>query len=76
MKKFSVAEPPKPDVVLLARKQAGMTQEQAAERVHLSTYRRWAEYERGTYNMDLARWELFLLHTGQHPIYQSLAVKK
>lgn len=76
MKKFTPTEPPKPDVVLLARKTAGMTQEEAALRVHLSSYRRWAEYERGAYAMDVARWELFLLKSGLHPAYQTLAAKK
>lgn len=74
--KFVATQPPPPEMILAARKQAGMTQEEAAKRVHLSTYRRWAEYERGAYNMDVARWELFLILTGLHPTYQTPPVKK
>jgi transcriptional regulator with XRE-family HTH domain len=47
--------------VAKARADAGLTQREAAELVHLSTPGRWAEYESGVRNMDAARWELFRL---------------
>jgi len=56
---------PTPDQVRAARTAAGLTQAAAAALVHLSGQVRWAEYENGTRNIDLARWELFLLKTGQ-----------
>lgn len=65
--KLTTDDKPAPEAVKHARLESGMSQKQAAELVHLSGYQRWAEYERGTHAMDLARWELFLLLTGQHP---------
>lgn len=47
--------------VAQARAEAGLTQREAAELVHLGTPGRWAEYENGTRNIDAARWELFRL---------------
>ncbi len=58
---------PSADDVLSARLAAGLTQAQAAELVHLGSYVRWLEYERGTRAIDVARWELFMLLSGQHP---------
>lgn len=55
------------DQVRAARVRAGLTQDQAAYLVHLSSGIRWSEYERGIRNIDQARWELFLLLTEQHP---------
>lgn len=52
---------PSKQEVAQARADAGLTQREAAELVHLSTPGRWAEYENGTRNMDAARWELFRL---------------
>ncbi len=52
---------PSSDEVAQARAEAGLTQREAAELVHLGTPGRWAEYENGTRNMDSARWELFRL---------------
>lgn len=49
-----------------AREQAGLSQQQAAELVHVDirSWRRWELAERG---INMAAWELFLLRTGQHP---------
>jgi hypothetical protein len=58
---------PKPREIQFARSNAGLSQEQAALLVHLAAPIRWSEYERGVRNIDLARWELFLIKTGQHP---------
>jgi transcriptional regulator with XRE-family HTH domain len=61
-----------PLVLAHARESAGLTQAQAAATVYLSGQTRWAEYESGARNIDPARYELFLLLTGQHPIYRPL----
>ncbi len=58
---------PTPDQLRTARRAAGMTQAQAAALVHLTAGSRWAEYEQGKRNIDLARWELFLLKAGVSP---------
>jgi len=64
--KLRVQEPTL-DMIVHARLAAGLTQAQAAEYVHLSTFQRWSEYERGARKIDVAKWELFLLKTGLHP---------
>lgn len=51
-----------------ARIKAGLNQAQAAALVHLSSNIRWCEYETGTRNIDLARWELFLIKTGRRKV--------
>ena len=56
-----------PAEILKARHTAGLSQSAAAALVHLGSGMRWSEYERGTRNIDPARWELFLLLTDQHP---------
>lgn len=58
---------PTKEEVRAARRAAGHTQAQAAETVHLGTSQRWHEYEAGERNIDVSRWELYLLLTGQHP---------
>lgn len=58
---------PTPTDVSAAREAAGLSQAAAAELVHLGSAMRWSEYERGVRTIDTARWELFLLKTGQHP---------
>lgn len=62
-----------PEAVRAAREAAGLTQQQAAELVHLGQARRWSEYERGVHVIDMARWELFRIKTGQHPDFKSAA---
>jgi putative transcriptional regulator len=52
---------PTPAEIREARKAAGLSQAEAAELVHLGAQPRWAEYEKGERNIDLARWELFLI---------------
>lgn len=56
---------PTPEAVRAARAAAGLTQAAAAALVHLGEAMRWSEYERGVRTIDMARWELFLLKTGQ-----------
>ena len=58
---------PTPEMVKEARLNTGLTQGAACEVVHLKNTARWSEYETGERNMDSARWELFLVKTGQHP---------
>lgn len=49
------------------RRAANISQSKAATLVHLSNGTRWYEYEAGKRNIDIARFELFLIKTGQHP---------
>lgn len=63
---------PPPDMVRKAREHAGLRQQEAADLVHLGAFQRWSEYERGVQPIDLARWALFLLLTGQHPKFYPL----
>lgn len=65
----AVLPSPTPEAVRQVRERAGHTQAQAAALVHLSSNVRWAEAERlgGPGLRDLAKWELYLLLTGQHP---------
>lgn len=60
---------PTPSEINLARAAAGLTQQEAAEMVHLGSFKRWSEYERDITPMDSARWELFLIKTGTHQLY-------
>lgn len=59
--------PPKAAAIKAARRAAGLTQKAAALLVQLGANNRWSEYERGVRVMEVARWELFLLLTHQHP---------
>lgn len=65
-----IANPPKPEAIHTARAQAGLTQAQAASLVGLSSASRWSEYECGARQIDMLRWELFLIKTGQHAHYR------
>ena len=49
------------------RRRSKLTQEEAANLVHLRSSQRWSEYEQGKINMSLARWELFLIKIDGHP---------
>lgn len=51
-----------------AREAAGLTQQQAAELVHVDgrAWRRWESDQSDRRAINLAAWELFLLRTGQH----------
>ena len=59
-----------PSAVRSAREIAGQTQAQAAALVRLRGQAAWSEYERGIRRIDEARWELYLLLTGQHPTHE------
>jgi hypothetical protein len=52
------------------RQATGLTQAEAAELVYLTRLETWSEYERGIRPIDAARWELFLIKTGQHRMYR------
>jgi hypothetical protein len=57
---------PTPANIRAARTAVDLTQAEAAELVYLGSAVRWSEYERGAQGIDPARWELFLIKTGQH----------
>lgn len=63
------AEVPTSQQVRAARHSAGLSQDKAARLVGLAHGVRWSEYESGRAPMDAARWELFLVKTGQHPAF-------
>jgi hypothetical protein len=58
---------PSLEEIRAARVAAELDRAAAAELVHLGHAVRWAEYETGARGIDMAKWELFLLKTGQHP---------
>jgi len=58
---------PTTDEIRAARAESKLDRASAAALVHLGHAVRWAEYETGARAIDLAKWELFLLKTGQHP---------
>lgn len=62
--------PPDAEAVFVARAKTGLSQTQAAKVAGLSSASRWSEYERGVRVIDMARWELFLIKTGQHAHYR------
>lgn len=63
---------PSKEAVRTAREAAGQSQAEAAALVHLGHVSRWSEYERGIRDMDVARWQLYLLLTGQHPTLRAV----
>jgi hypothetical protein len=58
---------PTPEELRALRQAAGISHSKAASLVHLGHGKRWHEYENGTRKIDKARFELFLIKTGQHP---------
>lgn len=50
---------PTPDQIRKLRLAAGLTQEAAAQLVHVSDSRAWRRYESGKHEMHGAIWELF-----------------
>lgn len=58
---------PTPEELRALRRAAGISHSKAAALVHLGHGKRWHEYEAGSRNIDKARFELFLIKTGQHP---------
>ena len=58
--------PPTAAQISAARERAGLSQQQAADLVHVDirSWRRWELAERG---VNMAAWELFLLRSDQHP---------
>jgi hypothetical protein len=55
---------PNPEQIKAARSEG---QREAAERVYVTTYRTWQNWELGVNAMPAAVWELYLLKTDQHP---------
>lgn len=66
----AMPQAPAPEEIVTARLAAALTQSQCADMVHLSHPIRWSDYERGRQTMDSARWELFLIKTGNHQMYR------
>jgi hypothetical protein len=64
---MTTLERPTTDEIRAARADANLDRAAAAALVHLGHAVRWAEYETGARGIDLAKWELFLLKTDQHP---------
>lgn len=57
---------PTPQEIAAARTAAGQTTTDAAAEVRAAA-RTWQQWEAGDRKMPCAVWELYLLHTGQHP---------
>lgn len=57
------------------RRAAKVSQSKASALVHLGSPQRWSEYERDERNIDSARFELFLIKTGQHDDFQHRVAK-
>lgn len=57
-----VSNNPTPEEIKQARKDAGLTQTQAAELIYKSC-RAWQQYEKGDREMDKAFFELFMIKT-------------
>lgn len=57
-----------PAEIKAARTAANLTQTQAGSAVG-GTLRTWQDWESGRRAMPVAAWDLFLLHTGQHPTH-------
>jgi hypothetical protein len=60
---------PGKDHIRLLRVSNGLTQKESASMVGLSHGSRWAEFESGARKIDAARWELFLVKIGLHPMF-------
>ena len=54
---------PTPDEIKEARADAGLTQEQAANKIFSGSYRSWQNYERGEREMHPAIWWCFMQRT-------------
>lgn len=64
------ASPPK-EAIIEARKNAGLTQEDAAALINRPN-KYWWSAEKGMTPVDPALWELFLMRTNQHPKWHLL----
>lgn len=56
---------PTPEEVLAKRKELGLTQREAAARVH-ATKQAWTQWEKGVRTMHPAFWDLFLMKAPPH----------
>jgi DNA-binding transcriptional regulator YiaG len=57
---------PTPSEIIAARTAAGQSTAESSAEVHASV-RAWQQWEADKRTMPRAVWELYLLHTGQHP---------
>ena len=60
---------PQPADIAVARKNAGLTQPQAADAMGVSRTT-WQSWESGRANMPLSAWALLQLAVGAHPFYR------
>ena len=57
-----------PDNLRALRLDAGLSQAQLAQMVHLSSYVRVSDWERGRHPIDPARWHLLLILLGKEKV--------
>jgi hypothetical protein len=57
---------PTPSEIIAARIAAGQSTAEAGAEVYAAA-RTWQQWEAGDRKMPRSVWELYLLHTGQHP---------
>jgi hypothetical protein len=61
-----------------ARENAGLSSREAASLVGVTTvtWQRWEGQSSRSTEIPYAHWNLFLLLTGQHPVFEALKLKK
>jgi len=64
--KKKVFQSPSAETIKKARSEAGLTQEKAAELIHVSV-RAWQKWEQGERQMPVPNFELFILKSGLDP---------
>jgi putative transcriptional regulator len=63
--------PPSPQKIKTLRVSLGLTQQEAADSVHV-TLRAWQMWESGQRKMSAAAWELCVIKAGIHPLYAAI----
>lgn len=67
---------PTPDEIKASRAATGLSGEDAAALIGLSSRRDWWRYESGHTVMDPRSWALWLLATDQHPGYRAMPTRR
>lgn len=67
-----------PPILKQARENAGLSSREAASLVGVTTvtWQRWEGQSSRSTEIPYAHWNLFLLLTGQHPVFEALKLKK
>jgi hypothetical protein len=60
---------PTKEEIKATREAAGLFHEDCARLTRLKSKNRWYEYEAGSRNIELSRWELFLVKIDKHTEY-------